>query len=190
MRTFMVVLAIAANGFAASPLIVGGRGGLPVTENSNFFSSALGTSTRSYTIGPTAGVRLPLGFSVEGDALFNRQTLNLPLGLSTHVDSWEFPVMLKLTPGDSTVAPVFGAGMSFRRNDGLSNIPSVFLSGSTSRFEAGFVAGGGLRFRAGPIDITPEVRYTRWNRDSLAESLLNVLTQNRNQVQFLVGFTF
>jgi hypothetical protein len=77
-----------------------------------------------------------------------------------------------------------------RRNDSLANIPSVLLTGSTSRFEAGFVAGGGVRFKAGPVDITPELRYTRWNRDSLADQLLNVLTQNRNQVQVLVGVTF
>jgi hypothetical protein len=186
----LLILALAANGFAASPLIVGGRGGLPVAENRNFLTSALGSSTSRFTIGPTAGVRLPLGLSVEGDALFNRQSLNLGFGLSTHVDSWEFPVMLKLTPGDSAVAPVFGAGFSVRRNDGLANIPSVLLTGSTSRFEAGFVAGGGVRFKAGPVDITPELRYTRWNRDSLADSLLNVLTQNRNQVQVLVGVTF
>ncbi len=195
MRSLFLFLALAASASAASPLIVGGRGGAGLTANNGYITSALGLSSHSYVIGPTAGVRLPLGFSVEGDALFNRQTLSIPQiglfnGLGTHADSWEFPVMLKFTPGRSAVAPVLGAGVSFRHINNFGSIPSYLLAGDATQTATGLVAGGGIRFKAGPADITPEIRYTRWNGGGLAQSLLNALTASRNQAQVLVGITF
>jgi hypothetical protein len=197
MRVLLLIVGLALNTFAASPLIFGARGGVPLTDNTNNLTNSIGLTSPGgrYEIGPTVGVRLPLGFSVEGDALFNRETLNIGQfagfsALNTHADSWEFPVMLKFTPGHSAIAPVLGAGFSVRHINNLGSIPSYVLAGTTNSNSVGFVAGGGVRFKAGPVSITPEIRYTRWNSNSLAQSLLDVISSNRNQAEVLVGLTF
>ncbi|MGE5644372.1 MAG: hypothetical protein ACM336_01140 [Acidobacteriota bacterium] len=205
MRKYLLLFVAAAlNTYAAGPLIFGVRGGIQVTDNSNglFGSAGLTASNVSPLVGPTAGVRLGRGFSVEGDALFNRQSISagrfagFDLG-TAHVNSWQIPIMAKYTFGEGAIAPVLGAGVSIRHIDGLGsssffgNIPSYLLNGTTASNTAGFVAGGGVRFKTGPIEITPEARYTRWSNGSgAAQSILNVLSPNRNQAQILVGLTF
>jgi hypothetical protein len=200
MRSILLVFPLAVNSFAAGPILFGVRGGVPFNAADTITSSltnAVGAATRPFEVGPTLGVHLPLGFSVEGDALFHRQSLNF--GLSTfnaslHSDSWEFPVMLKFAPGHSLIAPVFGAGVTARHiNDfsGLSAIPAFLLNnGSASSNTVGFVAAAGVRFKMGPLNVTPEVRYTRWGGDSFSQSLLNLLPLTRNEASFLVGVTF
>src|SRR5689334_23036202 len=97
MRLTFILLTLAFNSFAAGPLMFGVRGGLPFTNDSLTSSFSSLAATKRYEVGPTVGLRLPLGFSVEGDALFNRESLN-PGGLNIgnlHYDSWQFPVMLK-----------------------------------------------------------------------------------------------
>ena len=78
MRSIPLLFVFALNTFAAGPILFGVRGGVPFNVGDTF-TSGLGslTTTRRLEVGPTVGVRLPLGFSVEGDALFRRQTLNL-----------------------------------------------------------------------------------------------------------------
>jgi len=204
MRKCLLLFAGALNTFAAGPLIFGARGGMSISDNSNNLLGGIGVTSPDISplVGPTVGVRLPLGFSIEGDVLFNRQTLNVGqfAGFnlaSTHVNSWQFPMMVKYTLGEGSIAPVFGAGLSIRHIDGLSstsllgNIPTYLLAGTTSSNTVGFVAGGGVRFKAGPLEITPEARYTRWSNGSgITQSILDVVSPNRNQVQVLVGFTF
>jgi hypothetical protein len=170
MRKYLLGLVVCANVFAASPLVVGARGGMGLTDSFGGVAGRFGSglANRQYLLGPTAGVRLPLGFSVEGDALWRRETLGLGIGglggLSTHFDSWQFPVMLRYTAGENAIAPVLGAGVSVRR---LEDFGSLLAAGSTSSTSVGFVAGAGLRFKAGPVNITPEMRYTRWNSTGL-----------------------
>ena len=154
------------------------------------------SSTRQqFLIGPTVGVRLPLNFSVEGDALYQRQKLSFGQfaglsALSVNSDSWEFPMMLKYTAGGGFLAPVFGGGVSVRHINGFENLPSYVLRGQTDSNSVGFVAGAGLRIRTGPVNITPEVRYTRWNSRGLAQSIVDTFTGRQNQTQVLIGLTF
>jgi hypothetical protein len=196
MRFLCGFLIIGMNVFAASPVIFGARGGASFSDDANTVASVAGGNGfgKAYSIGPTVGVRLPLGFSVEGDALYNRQNLNLvQLGgfsAAAHSDSWEFPVMLKYTIGHGMIAPVVGAGFAARHINDFGSLPSYLLTGSTSANSLGFVAGGGFSFRAGPASITPEVRYTRWQSNSLAQSILDSFVPGRNAVQVLIGVTF
>src|SRR5262245_5117829 len=101
MRAFFVLVVLSANSFAAGPILFGARGGTSFTDTNSGLIGNLGSASlaRSYLIGPTVGVRLPLGFSVEGDALYKRQSLSfgnlLGSSLAPHADSWEFPVMAK-----------------------------------------------------------------------------------------------
>jgi hypothetical protein len=203
MRVPILLFALAIDGLAAGPFVFGARAGAPVIDASGLAGSAadrLGglSSSRQFQVGPTAGVRLPFGFSVEGDALFRRETLEIGSlagfsALNTHSDSWEFPIMFKYTGGDRTMSPVLGAGISLRHFMDSGGIPSSILGGSLlgDRSRVGFVAGGGLRMRFGPVDITPELRYTRWGSGGLVGSALGaVLPLRRNEASVLVGITF
>ncbi len=197
MRPTLLLFTLTLNTFAAGPLIFGVRGGAPFTTTTDALTSGLGaiSSSQRFEVGPTLGVRLPLGFSVEGDALFNRQSLNIGqfagfTAVNTHSDSWQFPVMLKFTPGHQLVAPVLGAGVAVRHINDFGNVSSFLLNGTTSSNSVGFVAGGGFRLKVGPVNITPEVRYTRWGGNSFSQALLNLLPLNRNEASVLVGVTF
>src|SRR5690348_15819850 len=116
MRALLLVL-LPLSSFAASPILFGGRGGIPFSTTDSIagqFGAA--SPDHQFEIGPTVGLRLPVGFSVEADALFRRQTYNIGqfggfTAASTHNDSWQFPVMLKFTAGRSAIAPVLGAGV-------------------------------------------------------------------------------
>ncbi len=193
MRACLLLSLLSLNAFAASPLIFGVRGGAPFTDNNTIIgtvTNSLGVTERRFQIGPTLGVRLPLGFSVEGDALYNRQTLDFARFASTNSSSWEFPVMLKFTAGRQSVAPVFGAGTTVRHISNFGTVPGFLFNGATSPNTVGFVAGGGFRLKLGPLNITPEVRYTRWGGDNFSQSLLNLLPLSRNEGSVLVGVTF
>lgn len=186
----------AANAFAAGPLIIGGRGGtsLYTGDSSTFGAIRSTTLDRNYAVGPTVGVRLPLNFSVEGDALYNRRTLGIGLsnigGFDTHTDWWEFPVQAKYTFGHGPIAPVVGGGLSVQHVNSFGSVPSYLLSGSTSPTSVGFVASGGLQFSVGPVHVIPEIRYTHWASNSWTQSLVSSVLGSRDQAQFLVGFTF
>ena len=199
MRSTLLLFAFAVNTFAAGPVIFGIRGGAPF-HTTDPITNALGdfSTTRRYEVGPTLGVNLPAGLSVEGDALFRRETLNISplpsLTAGVHSDSWQFPVMLKFRGGRSLIAPVLGAGITFRHSNDLNNVPALLFNGlngvGTSANTMGFVAAGGVRFRVGPVDITPELRYTHWNGNGLAQSLASILPFSENEASFLVGVTF
>ena len=195
MRLLCSLFLLSINMFAANPIIFGGRGGATISDSPASLANGVRgiSSSKTYVVGPTIGVRLPLGFSVEGDALYNRQNLNLGQfgGFSggTHSESWEFPVMAKFTAGRGMIAPVFGAGVSVRHINNFGSVPS-YLFGSTDANTVGWVAAGGFQFRAGPAYITPEFRYTRWQSSSFAQSIIDSFVPGRNAAQVLIGITF
>jgi hypothetical protein len=195
MRFLCTLFILSTSAFAASPILFGGRGGATFSDNPSSFASGINgiSPSKTYVIGPTVGVRLPLGFSVEGDALYNRQNLNFGqiggFSAGTHADSWEFPVLMKFTAGQGMIAPVFGAGVSVRHINNFGTVPS-FLFGSTDANTVGFVASAGFQFRAGAAHITPEFRYTRWQSNSLAQSIIDSFVPGRNAAQVLIGITF
>jgi hypothetical protein len=195
MRALLCFVFLSASSYAANPVIFGGRGGTALNTTNNLIGNVTSNITGpGFTVGPTLGIRLPLNFSIEGDALYNRRSLGLGLsgltGFKTHSDWWEFPVMLKMAPGNGPIAPVFGAGLSVQHISNFGDVPSYLLTGRTSGTSMGFVAGGGVQFRVGALQVTPEVRYTRWTSGNWAQSAVDTLLGGRNQTQFLVGFTF
>jgi hypothetical protein len=190
--------------FAESPFIIGVRGGVPLGDVINAVQSGSGVSsaTDNYVVGPTLGIRLPLGFSVAGDALFSRLSLSstgtgTTRSFSASANSWEFPVLLRFTPGggEKGIAPFVGAGVSLRHLGDFGDVGS-FLTNSSSNTSVingpsvGFVIGGGLQFHAGPLHISPEIRYTHWGSNQISSAFNNVIRLNDNQGQILVGITF
>lgn len=196
MRTLLASLVLAVNSFAAGPFIIGVRGGVPLNDiidtvsNDGNFDSA----TKRYVVGPTLGVKLPIGFSVEGDALFQRLSIDFTRtdgdtrSVSASADAWTFPVMLKWTAPKS-VAPFVGAGVSVRHFSDFKNVGD-FLTDADYNNKVGFVAGAGIRFKAGPVYISPEIRWTRYGDSNFGDAARNFYRLKRDQAQILVGITF
>ncbi len=202
MKTKLIIFAFFAQFcFGESPFIIGVRGGVPLGDVIHAVQSGSGvsSSTDNYVVGPTLGIRLPLGLSVAGDALFTRLSLSTnsgsPSSVSVSANSWEFPVLLRFTAGHGGIAPFVGAGVSVRHLSDFGNI-GPFLTNSansnsiTSGPSVGFALAGGLQFHAGPLYINPEIRYTHWGSNQISNAFNNVIRTNDNEGQILVGLTF
>jgi hypothetical protein len=192
---------------------VGVKGGVPITDAFNAVQgdqTSYFTSTHRYIIGPTAQVNLPLGFSVEVDALYKRlgfqyqqNTVDGTVTAQTVANSWEFPLLVKWAFLPGPIRPFVDAGASFRHITGVDQFRQTLLviggqtNSSTSNpaelnksTDAGFVFGGGLEFKLGKLRITPELRYTRWGGEVFRDPVNALLQTNRNQGDFLLGITF
>lgn len=171
----------------AQPISFGIRAGVPLTQaysdltlvQSNGVVQTFSEST-GYVIGPMAELHLPLGFSVEGDALYRPIQVSytgVASAIGQNTTSWEFPIIGKYrflhTP---LIKPYVEAGPSFR------HVSAGYFS------NAGFVLGAGLEIKIARIRIEPDLRYTRWGADS--ETALAHLPTQLNQAEFLVGLTF
>ncbi len=192
---------LAATSYAAGPFIIGVRGGVPLTDIiSGVNGAGISTATKNYVVGPTLGLKLPVGFSVQADALFTRLSVtatnsNNGGSLGVSANSWEFPVTLKYTMGEQAIAPFIHAGGSVRHLSNLGDLGpyianAVDRSVVSSDNTVGFVLGGGLRFKAGILDISPEIRYTRWGGENISQGFRQFLHSDKNEAQILVGLTF
>lgn len=201
LKTFLLLSVVSAVGALAQPIGVGIKAGVPLTDTfsdvSNFTSD-----TKRYILGPMVELRLPAGFAIEGDALYNKTDLSGPLSAIgsiftsvVNTNSWEFPVLLKKkfgpnTPGVS-IRPYVEAGATFRYLSGLSDLPAFITNGrGVDKNNTGFTAGGGVEFKLLFLRVSPELRYTRWGTDTFTGGLANIWQTNKNQGQFLVGISF
>src|SRR5690348_3355875 len=137
-RTFNYVVATIRNPFGPPSVISG--------------STRTYSGSRSFVIGPSIEVQLPLGLSFETDALYRplylttQQTTTTRLftgslslstpPLETRIDTWVFPLLAKyrLPVPVIRIRPYVEAGPSFRAVGGL---PAQHMSGK------GFTAGIG-----------------------------------------------
>jgi hypothetical protein len=158
------------------------KGGFPFTYSVDRTQPnaevVLDSSSRNFIAGPTGEINLPLGFSVEADALYHpfnvRSTaFTLPSANDIHnYTVFEIPIVAKLRLGRGFAKPYVEAGPEFRTTPA-----------SLSLSHDGFVLGGGLEFKLGFIKISPEIRYTRWASSSYAGA-------NDNQAAVLLGVSF
>lgn len=208
--TILLATFLSATFAAAQPVSVGVKGGIPITdalETAQGNNAAYFTNTHRYVVGPTVEFHLPARFSLEVDALYRRlgfdYRVTSPLAFTaTRANSWEFPVLIKfeITPGP--VRPFIVAGATFRHITGVKQVRQVISGGTLGIVEVnnppefnkendiGFTFGGGLTFKAGWVRISPELRYTRWGSESFRDPVNSLLHANRNQGDFLLGFTF
>jgi opacity protein-like surface antigen len=235
MRLWVIFLA-GAPLVLAQTFTFGVKGGMPLTDflsATNYLtatnSGGLGyfTTTNRYVVGPEAELHLPFGFGVEIDALYRHLNYtnfsngaDVSLNSSTTSGSWEFPLLAKYHFPTKIVRPYVAAGIAWDTLSGLTQtitqtvIPtSVKSTSRTSNPEelarktvTGFVAGLGMDFHLLFLNISPEIRYTRWgsqqfqsisavigsgiNLVPIAVTNIGVLQSNRNQAEFVVGFTF
>jgi hypothetical protein len=153
--------------------------------------------TAPLSVGGVIELNLPVGFAIEGNALYKRlgyraTDATFP-GIriyDTRFNSWEFPILLKSYPlgRNPVIQPFLSAGVNFRTTGG----EFIGLGGDQRVTNTGLVLGAGLRNGPGRIKIAPELRYTRWNDSTRVLAGFTDLSArlNANQLEVLVGITF
>ena len=186
---------------------IGVRAGVPITDAFETFrgnEARYFTNTKRYLIGPTVEFHLPWRLSIAVDALYKRigyefqQTSPDVVNARTVANSWEFPARLKWEVIPGPIRPFVGVGASVRHITGIRqvrNLANVVTEINdppefNKRNDVGFVFGGGLAFKLGRVRIAPEFRYVRWGSEAFRDPARTLLRTNRNQGDFLLGFTF
>ena len=148
------------------------------------------SKSKLFVAGGMIELHLPLGLSIEADALYHPLNLSqantvipLPLRLSSKtITSFEFPVLgkLKLPVPIPLLHPYAEAGPEFRATTG----------GLSHLSKDGFTMGAGVALTFLKVSIAPELRYTRWGADATAVRTLLAPPSSLNQIQLLVGVSF
>jgi hypothetical protein len=204
----LLFLLLLGGAVRAQPVSLGLKAGVPLTDSVNTVQGDTTAATGRYLIGPEVEVRLPLGLSVEFDALYRHFSYTNYEALTgssiTTVGSsgnWEFPIVAKYRFRTKIVRPYVEAGVAWDTLSGLKNTsiatPCSLLGGCEntdypptpySQRTAGVLIGGGVDIHAFVIHLAPEFRFTRWAHQYF--NLSGDLHSGQNQVEFLVGFTF
>jgi hypothetical protein len=130
------------------------------------------------------------GFSIEGDVLHRNlwakaiYTVN-PGSTAASTTSnrfvasttWEFPLLLKYTMGANSWRPFVEGGVSFR---------SLERTGAPGPSRHGLTGGAGVAIEFGRIQLTPQLRYTRWAQGE-SNGFFDV---KRDQLEFLTGISY
>lgn len=200
MRLKLALIVLFSSITFAQPVSIGIRGGVPLTGSFTDVTSTFGSDSErlhspdhKYIVGAMVELHLPLGFSVEADALYHPLELTQDITVasvlstnSTTYTSFEFPILAKyhFLPLP-VIKPFVEAGPSFRA-------PASAVSGYLSK--SGFAFGGGVELKASRLRLEPELRYIRWGADKVSVSgsslVTNLAPSNVNQVEFLVGLSF
>jgi len=182
----------------------GVKGGVSVTDPDRINPD----ESKRYVIGGTVEYRLWGGFAAEADFLYRRNgysfaysyILSSPNGEGaappsivnrSRLNIFELPVLGKYYfRKDTNVQPFVLTGYSFRKaleHDNSSvTTQGTIVQGKSSYWtplDIGASFGAGLRWRAGRVALSPEIRYTEWG------SSLNRGVPKR-QASVLFGITF
>lgn len=174
MRVFSLVLLLASLAYGDA-LSVGLRAGVPLTDALNTHG-VFRSRPKRYTVGPSLELRLPMGIGFEFDALYRKMAYAVA-GAETSASSWQFPLLFKYRLPAPVAHPFVSAGPVFHSLGEALNFGP----------DRGFAIGGGLDIKLLKMHVSPELRYTRWGETKYTTP--GVLF-NKNQADFLVGFTF
>ncbi len=183
LRTLALFVVVSA-GVYCQPVSVGIKGGVPFGDafTINGGTVKLPASTEHWILGPMVELHLPLGFSVEANALYRRYQISDSGG------EWQFPILGKYKFLAGPVRPYIGAGVNFNHVTGFSNLLSAQLPhpGTT-----GFTMEGGIEFKILRLRVAPELRFTHWGNPNIDFNPLNIaLKSSQNQSSVLVGISF
>lgn len=206
----MLWLAGAGLALFGQSVSAGVKGGV---RTSGDFEYAATSESRRYVVGPTVEVRLPLRFAVGFDALYRRQGYSAGNGTPLYTrfvreadNVWEFPLLARyripfrgIRPfAETGWAPRIMSGSANARGSYLSQINPTTYSYYSERTHAdwptthGVVAGGGMEFAAGCLQIAPEVRYIHWNRRAVYGYFADGPSygSSQNQLDFMLGMSW
>jgi len=189
---------------------VGVKAGVPLNQMFSTYSiSALDYPTRytpysyavpRYQVGLYADFHFTKHWGFEVDGLFRRGGFSFEQPANqayahTVFNNWEFPFLIQYNLTHGRLRPFLNAGAALRHISGVQTVswgafPTTTQSSSDILRNSGSwggVVGVGLTFKEGPLEISPEVRYTRWvNQSFNAVGLVNSL----NEGVFLLGIGF
>jgi len=211
MRPLLLLLFGAASAWAQL-FSYGVKAGVPLTDFLNAAQSqqfAYNSTTDRFIVGPTAELHLPFGLGVEVDILYRRFDYNGSATLMNSVsnsrttgNAWEFPLLAKYRFSKMKIVhPYVDAGVAWDKLSGLTQtITSTFVALTTTTTTStpaelkttatrGFVMGGGLSVKVLRINVSPEIRFTRWGAEHFIDPS-GLLHSNLNQGEFLLGITF
>lgn len=154
------------------------------TTLTNAVSSAASDSipnSNTFIVGPYLEIGLPLGFSVEADALYFPGLYSTAAGGGS---VWQFPVLGKIGPHLGPVRPYVEGGPSYSHLSDVKTLPDLLHS---SNF--GVTLGAGIEIKVKALRIAPELRYNGVVFTNLA-SPLGLFHSTHNQAVFLVGIGF
>ncbi len=189
---------------------LGLTGGVRPTDD---FQYAATSESKRYVAGLTAVAGLPMGFSIEFDALYRRQGYNTAAGTALYTATihetdnvWEFPLLARYRVPVRGIRPFAEAGWAPRMIHGTKDASGSYLSqlnppvytqySSQTHTEwpttHGAIVGGGIEFSAGRLRFAPEVRYTHWNRQAISGNFADGPSygSSQNQLDILLGVTW
>ena len=201
LRTFFVIslFVLQMPVFAADFFSIGVKGGVSLTdsfENQTLMGvdthTHLYSPSKDYIVGPMVEVHLPFGIGVEADALYRSMSLrgdftvlpNFSTTIKGDTHAWEFPILARYRMPFPIVKPFVELGPSFRDVAQIAGATSPQLSAK------GITAGIGTEVHVPLVKISPEIRYTRWGKDTVTSFGSFNPTSKRDQVEFLVGIGF
>lgn len=222
MRTRLVTLAIFVaatcqfDRLFAQGLSIGAIGGVRATDE---LSGTLTPESKRYIVGPTVELSLPLRLAVEFDALYRRvgytgysSTVLANSITRVRANSWEFPLIAKYRMPFFLVHPFVGVGYAPRtihgnavasgsylsrltQNPPASVITYFFNQRTTASYSVthGVVAAAGVDLHAGPIRLSPELRYVHWSSPFLNAQGGDgsfLFTSSQNEVFLMLGVSW
>lgn len=196
--------------------------GLGVTAGARLSDETFGninTESKRYILGPRVDFHLPRHFFVEVDALYRlfgftayQQSTVTNVIIRERANSWEFPVILKYRYTGYRAHPFLGAGYDPRFVHGNDVANGAYVTGIRSGVPIytylinqqsktsypvshGAVVSGGVEFVAGPVHISPELRYIHWtppilNFNETGSAGGYKYNSDHNELLVLVGVTW
>jgi len=158
-------------------------------------------------VGPTLNFHFPWHLSVDAGMLYERFHKDVSQGLvvfrlsevnfgqyfSASANGWLFPLQLKYTFGARPFSPFINAGATLRHlgpfdgagtqvESSLQPQPASLHLETGRDLDVAETVGAGVRWRAGPFDVWPEIRFLHWTSTYYQPA--------QNQLMLMVGVTF
>ena len=180
----LTLIAFMQVGLLCQSVSVGIKGGVPFGDAFTYTGGklTLPASTNHWILGPMVELHLPLGLSLEADALYRRYQISDSGG------EWQFPILAKYHFIPGPVRPYVGGGVNFNHVTGFSKLLSAQLPhpGTT-----GLTLEGGVVFKLLRLRLAPEFRFTHWGSPNIDFNPLNIaLKSSQNQASVLIGVSF
>jgi opacity protein-like surface antigen len=166
---------------AAQPLGLGLKLGATLTNAVTTTDPAAIPNNTTFIIGPYIEMRLPLGFSIEADALYYPNFYSSAAGGGS---VWQFPVLAKLGLPLGPIRPYIEGGPSYSH---LSDVKTVTDLLHESNY--GITLGVGIEFKIHGFRIAPEARYNDVALTNV-ESPAGLFKAKHSQTIFLLSLGF
>jgi opacity protein-like surface antigen len=166
---------------AAQPFGVGLKLGTTLTDAVSSVESASIPNSHTFIWGPYVELRLPWGFSIEGDALYYPGLYSNAAGGGS---VWQFPILAKFKFLNGPVRPYIEGGPAYSHLSDVKTLPDLLHDSNY-----GITLGAGVEIKILALRISPEIRYNGVAFTNI-QSPLGLFKSNHNQAVLQVGVGF